>query len=565
MRTWSVGITIGCVVAAAADPTAPTAGQPSVQAAVHAAIPNEYPLPRSQMPDGFGAKVAFQTVTRQDKKTGNKVVSERLVRCGIETDEDGKELFPCNPSFDTRPYIKGLDHVGTGYNALTGERTAPLFEWSVPPWFKPSYDSGAYNYPNKIPEQVTLTSVASGEGGMVTELFESYDQFESKRSFSMGVTFGALGADNALSLASKSERFRSNFDNYKIGISKQQYKLYELEVKPEIFGYCPYKSPIFTAEKIDLEDKSAARPPPSDGIVAEWSAQDVGEWLKRVALGQFAEEFVKRGVTGPLLLTLEDTELTELGVKSTFDKHKLRFELQLARQLVPEKDKHKFLDPAEMYKVDGNEDNDVDEEDEFFDAVEAQDIQPSPAPASSATPSASNSEERLFLIEEKADLDLEPKKPISAPRFVRKWVLRQAFLDAVEAVPILSSSDIAKVCADYDEEDDETAGESDDDSDGEDEKDSPEISSSGSESENPIPELEDAFIQTKFTVSQSLRRGKLSRQRLARGRVTSMLDKIQIDVQQAERAYRRFLHDWGTHWTRSAVMGGEVETNLVQV
>ena len=122
--------------------------------------PNEYPLPRETLPDGFGAKIAYQTVTRT-RPDGEKIVSERLVRCGIETDADGVELFPCNPSFDTRPYIKGLDHVGTGYNSLTGDRTAPLFEWSVPPWFKPSYDSGVYNYPNKIPEQIVLTSVAS--------------------------------------------------------------------------------------------------------------------------------------------------------------------------------------------------------------------------------------------------------------------------------------------------------------------------------------------------------------------------------------------------------------------
>ena len=34
---------------------------------------------------------------------------------------------------------------------------------------------------------------------MVTELFESYDQFQSKQSFSIGVSFGAFGANNALS------------------------------------------------------------------------------------------------------------------------------------------------------------------------------------------------------------------------------------------------------------------------------------------------------------------------------------------------------------------------------
>jgi hypothetical protein len=137
-----------------------------------------------------------------------------------------------------------LDHVGTGYNSLTGDRTAPLFEWSVPPWYKPSYDSGRYNYDNKIPEQIILTSVASGEGGMITELYESFDQFQSKQQFSMGIKFSAFGASNALSLSKTSERFRSSFTNYQIGVSKQQYKLYELEVKPEIFGYCPYQEPM---------------------------------------------------------------------------------------------------------------------------------------------------------------------------------------------------------------------------------------------------------------------------------------------------------------------------------
>jgi hypothetical protein len=47
-----------------------------------------------------------------------------------------------------------------------------------------------------------------------------------------------------------------------------------------------------------MEDPAAARPAPSNGIVAEWTKDDVGKWLKEVSLGQFADEFVKRGVTG---------------------------------------------------------------------------------------------------------------------------------------------------------------------------------------------------------------------------------------------------------------------------
>ena len=86
-------------------------GTPSTTANVHAMASNNYPLPRASLPADFGAKVAFQTVTRVDPKNeNNRVVSEKLVRCGIETDAEGNELFPCNPSFDTRPYIKGLDH-----------------------------------------------------------------------------------------------------------------------------------------------------------------------------------------------------------------------------------------------------------------------------------------------------------------------------------------------------------------------------------------------------------------------------------------------------------------------
>ena len=111
--------------------------------------------------------------------------------------------------------------------------------------------------------------------------------------------------------------------------------------------YCPYVAPIFTAEKIDMEDPAAARVAPSNGKVATWTNKDVGKWLKEVQLGQFAEDFEKRGVNGPLLLTLEDNELSELGVTSTFDKHKLRFELGIARSQVTDEDRDQFVDPAD--------------------------------------------------------------------------------------------------------------------------------------------------------------------------------------------------------------------------
>ena len=42
-----------------------------------------FPLPRTGMPDGFGSKVEFQTVSEKDEASGRQVFHERLVRCGI--------------------------------------------------------------------------------------------------------------------------------------------------------------------------------------------------------------------------------------------------------------------------------------------------------------------------------------------------------------------------------------------------------------------------------------------------------------------------------------------------
>ena len=38
-------------------------------------------------------------------------------------------------------------------------------------------------------------------------------------------------------------------------------------------------------------------------------------------------------------------------------------------------------------------------------------------------------------------------------RYVRKWVLRQAFIDAVLSLPVLSGPEIAMACPDFDTED----------------------------------------------------------------------------------------------------------------
>ena len=323
---------------------------------------------------------------------------------------------------------------------------------------------------------------------MVTELFESYDQFETKKSFSVGISFGAFGADNTLALSKESERFRSAFDSYEIGISKQQYKLYELEVKPEIFGYCPYVDPIFTAEKMDLEDKSAARPPPSDGVVADWDAKAVGKWLNDVSLSHFSENFVKRGVTGPLLLILDDKELADLGVTSPFDKAKLKFELKLARAELTEEQKEKMmgestptedgasdieneavLEDVDKTAVDDKKTEQEEADDEYDSALEDANEDEEDDDAKAKAKAKAQARSPLFL-----ELNTEPKLKVfakklitklkddpdsvnpkvdvnptkSTPRFVRKWILRQSFMDAVNALPILSKHDTAKICDD---------------------------------------------------------------------------------------------------------------------
>ena len=380
--------------------------------------------------------------------------------------------------FDLRPYIKGLDQVGTGVNILTGERTSPLFEWSVPAWYKPSYDSGRYNYEFKIPEEILLTSLPSGESGMVTELYESFDQYESKQSFSTGINFGAFGATNALALSRSTERLRSSFQNFQVGISKQQYSLYELTVKPEIMGNCPYTGPVFSAEK-DQVSTSSARPEASDGVVASWSAAQVGAWLKEIKLAQFAGEFVKRGVTGPLLLTLSSEELSELGLKSHFDRHKFEFELSRARK-------------REVPSATAEEDS-----------SSSSSSSSTGGGSSSSSSTGGGSAAATMLLDEEAGAGQ------AKDRFLRKWVMRQSFIDAVNSLPVLN--DIGKTyCLNIDD----------------------------------IAEVEP---DDAYDAGQDDETGAAPSNSPA----------------ENEKIYRRFLHDWGTHWARTVVMGGEVEVTTM--
>ena len=125
-------------------------------------------------------------------------------------------------------------------------------------------------------------------------------------------------------------------------------------------------------------------------------------------------------------------------------------------------------------------------------------------------------------------------------RFVRKWILRQAFMDAVNALPVLSGADISKVCADY--EDDEDFDPLDDmlDAD-EEEMSTAEDNDDEAEEEETNTVVENTAENTGNTLllenSKQLRGG--------RSKVASQLSGGAIDLDHAEKAYRRFLHEWG--------------------
>ena len=129
-------------------------------------------------------------------------------------------LFPCNPSFDTRVH-QGTRPRGLRLQLADGRTHSPLFHVRCL-LGSSSYDSEAYNYPDKIPEQVMLTSVAAGEGGMVTELFESYDQFEQAVVFHGHYVWRIRRRQ--CPGTHQAERF-PELSEFQIGVSKQQCKL----------------------------------------------------------------------------------------------------------------------------------------------------------------------------------------------------------------------------------------------------------------------------------------------------------------------------------------------------
>ena len=95
------------------------------------------------------------------------ILTHTLTHTHLHRYASGEDVYPCPPSSsDNRPFIKGLDHIGTGIDMLTGEQKEPLFEWNAPDFYQASYDSGVYNAEEKIPEQLIVTSIPSGQGGL---------------------------------------------------------------------------------------------------------------------------------------------------------------------------------------------------------------------------------------------------------------------------------------------------------------------------------------------------------------------------------------------------------------
>ena len=529
-------------------------------------IDHPFPLPRTKMPDGFDSKVEFQTM-REEMEGGKTVFHERLVRCGVEKDTQGNELFPCNPDFDTRPFIKGLDRVGAGFNILTGTKTTPLFEWSIPAWFKPVYDSGRYNTDHKIPEQIVLTSLPSGEAGMSTEMFQSYEEYESKKSWGIGVSMGMIGLDESFALSKSTVSLRSAFSQYDVGISHQRYELYEMTIKPEIYGNCPYEEAVFSVEK-DIVNTAAAAPAEDNGIVPKLTAKQVGCWLEAIHLKKHKPMFQENGIDGSFLLLIKNADMVDLEVTRQLDQHRFYFELGKLTKMeqIPDYMKEPLTTEtcltgvvegtSDASKLDSSEKPNVERSERLYspepgtDFIELARMNSGSEPASEEpkkvgavgaaseepkkggavgaavgriVPSAAVNAGEIW----KTTLGMKAKKGVryaygkdpgfltqrratkEHPVFVRRHLLRQGFLTAVGGLPVLANNQIHSVCADFDR--DITA------------------------------------------TSMALKRGE------------GMSAEESTSASEAETEYRRFLNEWGTHFVESVVMGGDVQiTSMVR-
>jgi hypothetical protein len=196
-------------------------------------------------------------------------------------------LFVPNRSFGN------LNVRRTGFDAISGQETTPLFSWNVPAWKKTPSDSGKYNYEVKIPEQLSLTSSPSGEAGMTSEVFESFDEYKSKKEWGMGISAGVVGLSESFALSAATSKMRSATQSYNVGLSKQRIELYRLSVRPEIISTCPY-SPAFASEDElapaaeeesgeQAAEASAEKLQPTQPVES-WTPQNVRDWLLSISM-----------------------------------------------------------------------------------------------------------------------------------------------------------------------------------------------------------------------------------------------------------------------------------------
>ena len=69
-----------------------------------------------------------------------------------------------------------------------------------------------------------------------------------------------------------------------------------------------------------------------NGGVADWTEDQVGEWLDEIKLTSYKEAFKKNGIDGAFLLDMTNADLVDLGMSRSLDQHRFTFELARARR-----------------------------------------------------------------------------------------------------------------------------------------------------------------------------------------------------------------------------------------
>jgi len=80
-------------------------------------------------------------------------------------------------------------------------------------------------------------------------------------------------------------------------------------------------SPPLSQEK-QLSPRTA--PKVSEKPVSSWNAPEVAAWLISIKLEKYADEFLSEGVSGELLVDLDEDMLGELGIKKKLHRHKFK-------------------------------------------------------------------------------------------------------------------------------------------------------------------------------------------------------------------------------------------------